>query len=279
VFQNTNFGKMLFYKKNISMFQKELKQIMNYIGILDAYINIYHLHEYHDYCIPEYDFTNDKPYIDAYKLRNPLLSYGQVKNNCALDKNMIITGANMSGKSTYMRNCMLSVYLSQTICIAPCDKITFTPFHHLFTYMNIPDVVGKESLFEAEINRCLNYINYMKDLDKNKFVFGIIDELFTGTSPNEGVAGSFAVCEYLSKYDNLLLELSTHFHKLTKLQELYPYKFINKMFYVKSDDENEFVRDYKIYDGISTQNLAFDLLLYKGYDPELVMMAYKSMYY
>lgn len=268
-------GYSLNIKKNLSTYIVSLNKLLTYVGIVDTYVCITNLIMMKGYSIPEFLFNQGSPNVSITKGWNPLLKIDQVTNNFDLGNSrlMIITGANTSGKSTFMRNVMLSVYLSQTIGVACCEKIRFTPFRILFTYINIPDVVGRESLFEAEMNRCMEYINLVKKLDMNEYAFSIIDELFTGTNPKEGIAGSYAICDYMLKYYNSLLMITTHFHDITQLQKIRPSLVINKKFDVDININGNISRNYQLIDGVSEQNIAIHLLKNKGFDPSIIALA------
>ena len=83
--------------------------------------------------------------------------------------NAIITGPNAGGKSTFIKSLCLAIIFSQTLTVAPSSKFALTPFSLISTYLNIPDAKGKESLFEAEMRRSLEYINSIRSLSKKKF--------------------------------------------------------------------------------------------------------------
>lgn len=274
-FENVgNLGSCIIVKKNIQKHTKTFYNIIDYIGAVDSFISTVNMIKTLKYVVPRYDFNSTKPYIIAKNIWNPLLDDNQILNNFVLGgKRMaIVTGANTSGKSTYMRNAMLSVYLGQTLGVSCCEEIQFTPFTFLFTYLNIPDTIGRESLFEAEMNRCMDLINSIKILQGKQFAFSIIDELFTGTNPKEGVAGSFAVADYILNYPNSLVCITTHFHQITRLEMMKPHLVENKKFdVVITDDGVE--RPYVVSNGVSNQNIAVYLLEKNGFDPMLVQLA------
>ena len=269
----SKFGYELLLKKNYKDYENKFNNLLQYIGLIDSFINISKLIIYKGYSFPIFDFNKKKgPYINANGLWSPYIYYEQVKNNCNLGiennpNTMILTGPNTSGKSTYIRNIMLSIFLAQTLGITCCDNIVFTPFNSLFTYLDIPNISRqRESLFEAEIHRCMEYCNILESLSKNEFTFTVMDELLTSTSSNEGCATSFAFCEYLSQFPNSLNIVTTHFTELTKLSQLYPDKFKNTRFTVIENDDGSFSRTYLIEEGKSYQNIAIKLLKQKGYN-------------
>ena len=75
---------------------------------------------------------------------------------------LFIAGCSGSGKSTYIKMLMCNIILAQTIGYVPAKSFILTPFTHLHSYLNIPDVNGKESLFQAEMKRCSQLIDKLK---------------------------------------------------------------------------------------------------------------------
>jgi DNA mismatch repair ATPase MutS len=204
---------------------------------------------------------------------NNQIKNNQVKNNiyidCLMKPNInIITGPNQSGKSTFMRTIILNIYLSQSLGISPSDKTALTPFCEIFTYLNVPDAVGRESLFEAEMNRCFEYVN--KTEIANGFTIGIIDELFTGTNPKEGMASSYAIIKKLMDNPTNITFLSTHYIdmidylKTNNMKDLSFYKFEAKLL------DNKYIFDYKLKNGISNQHIAIELMDKRGFDKEII---------
>lgn len=272
----SKFGEKLLLKKNHHEYENKINSVLQYVGLIDSFINIGNLVKYHGYTFPNFDFDKKSPYVNANGLWSPYMDYfQQVKNNCALGNpnNVILTGPNTSGKSCFIRNTMLSIFLSQTIGITCCNNLQFTPFNHLFTYLDIPNISrDKESLFEAEILRCMEYCKVLENLKENEYVFSIMDELFTGTNPKEGIASSYSVCEYMSNFKNSLNIITTHFMQLTDLEKEYPDKFKNMKFYVIKSD-NGFIRPYTIENGKSEQHIAIELLHNKGYNNVIIERA------
>ena len=125
-----------------------------------------------------------------------------IKNDIKLDnnRNLIITGPNAGGKSTFIKSIAVNILLTQTLCLGFCDKIELTPFYYISSQMNIVDDKGSESLFEAEMNRIINNVNivkYCKDNNKKSILF--LDELFNSTNVIEGICGSYSICKKLSE--------------------------------------------------------------------------------
>jgi len=182
--------------------------------------------------------------------------------------NVIITGPNGSGKSTYIKSIMECVILAQTVGIVPAREFNLTPFAHISTYLNIPDCQGKESLFQAEMNRCYQQLETLRAAEEaGEFSFNIMDEIFVSTNYQEGMSGAYAVINQLCRFNKCLNVITTHFDKLANLEDL---KVGRKYFDVEIGEDGNVSRDYKIRDGVSRKHMALKLLRNRGFSDELV---------
>ena len=178
----------------------------------------------------------------------------------------------MGGKSTFIKSLMLSILFSQTLTISFSKEQIFTPFAYIQTYLNIPDHKGKESLFEAEMNRAYRYINYLNTLEnENKFSFIIMDEIFSSTNPREGLSGAYAIADKLSYYKNNISMITTHYSELSLLEKYGKYK--NYKIPIDRDISHNIIYPYKIKRGISQQYIALELLQNKGFDNDIINIA------
>jgi hypothetical protein len=185
--------------------------------------------------------------------------------------NIIITGPNGSGKSTFIKSVMENIILSQTIGLSLANKFSITPFDKLTTYLNIPDCQGRESLFQAEMNRCYQYLQSVENLENDGMLsFNIIDEIFVSTNYLEGVSSACAVVNKIAKYNNCLNIIITHFDLLPKLENK---NVDTKYFTIDLDENDNTICDYKIRNGINDKHLALKLLRIKGFDNDLVSEA------
>jgi len=126
-------------------------------------------------------------------------------------KVMILTGPNMGGKSTIMRQAALNIILAQIGSLVPAEKMSLTPVDRIFTRIGGSDNLSKgESTFFIELNETASIIQHAKE---NSFV--IIDELGRGTVTHDGSAIARAVYEEIIKM-NVLSIVSSHYHKMVK---------------------------------------------------------------
>jgi DNA mismatch repair protein MutS len=271
----SNKGLILSEYKKIKENKNKIIPIIEYIGLIDSYFSIaklYNENKNSDF----YSLTNfiesENPKIEIQNVWHPYLDKGEVvRNNIIIGgkekQNIIITGPNAGGKSTFIKSVIISVLFSQTLTISPCEKISITPFELVSTYLNIPDCKGKESLFEAEMNRSLSYINKLKNLEKNnKFSIVVMDEIFNSTNPEEGISGAYAICKKIANFKNNISIITTHFNYLTNLKK---YNFENYKIQVDKEGNN-IIYPYKLQRGISTQFIALDLLKLRGFDNEII---------
>ena len=116
----------------------------------------------------------------------PHIELNPIKNNIDMDKNIIITGPNASGKTTMLKAVLINVLLSQQIgygCYVSAKIKLYDVFH---SYLNIPDTSGRDSLFQAEARRCKDILECITE-NSDKYHLCIFDEIYSGTNPNDAV--------------------------------------------------------------------------------------------
>ena len=139
-----------------------------------------------------------------------------VKNTVSLNKRLVITGPNASGKTTILKMTMLNILFSQQLGYGFYETGTrIRPYHHLHSYLNIPDTSGRDSLFQAESRRCKEILDKLTPSRH----FCIFDELYSGTNPYEAIASAYGYITHLTKLDNVDFMLTTHYIQLCKLFE------------------------------------------------------------
>jgi hypothetical protein len=139
-----------------------------------------------------------------------------VTNHINLQKNMVITGPNASGKTTLLKSVFINILLTQQFGVGCYTKASITPFKYLHCYLNIPDTIGRDSLFQAEARRCKEIIDLIQN-NTDGHHLTIFDELYSGTNPDEAISSSYGVLKYITKYPHIKWILTTHFIELCKL--------------------------------------------------------------
>ena len=126
----------------------------------------------------------------------------------------IITGPNMAGKSTYMRQMAVIIIMAQMGSFIPASSADIGICDKVFTRIGASDNISKgESTFMLEMNEVSNIIK--NSTDKS---FVILDEVGRGTSSDDGLSIAMAIVEYLSKHKKTKTVFATHFHELTVLE-------------------------------------------------------------
>ena len=185
--------------------------------------------------------------INAEGLWHPCLDNKPVLNNINMNKNIIITGPNAAGKSTFIKSMVVNCILAQTIGLVAANKFELVPFEIIETYLHIPDNKGVSSLFEAEMLRSKDYINNIKESGKKSII--IMDELFSSTNYIEGFSGAFAVLQKLASFKNSLFLTTTHYSHLGDLEKKGS-NIINYKFDIERDASSNIVFNYILKKGI-----------------------------
>ena len=179
----------------------------------------------------------------------PAIQDKPVKNTYNLNKKMLITGPNASGKTTILKTTLLNIIFSQQIGLGFYSKATIKPYSYLHCYLNIPDTSCRDSLFQAEARRCKNIIDELNFSHPNENHFCIFDELYSGTNPYEAISSSVSLLRYITNYSNIDFVLTTHFLDVCKKLSN-DNKFNNYCMRIVEKGE-DFEYTYKLITGIS----------------------------
>jgi hypothetical protein len=188
----------------------------------------------------------------------PIYDKNVVKNNLKIDKNIIITGANASGKTTIIKSVLINLILSQQIGCGFYTRLVFQPFNYFYSYINIPDTLGRDSLFQAEARRCKIILD---NIEREGRHFCIFDELYSGTNPVEAIESANYFIQYLNYRKNVVFLLTTHYNELCKNQG------VNNMFMLM-DDYNNYT--YKIKNGINDKKCVLKIFNELNYPKEIL---------
>jgi hypothetical protein len=201
-----------------------------------------------------------------------LIDENYVSNDAIVDKNMIITGPNAAGKTTYLKATIINIIFTQQFGFGFYSSCKMKPYTHIHSYLNIPDTSGRDSLFQAESRRCkeiLNIINNSSDYCSRHFC--IFDELYSGTNPNEATKSAFSFLLYLSNYENVDFILTTHYVDIcNRLKKASNNRIENWMMNAESNENGEIQYNYTISKGISTIQGAIKVLRDMEYPNEII---------
>ena len=173
-----------------------------------------------------YKFTRpeltDEKVIKMIECRHPVVEQVMkdkyIPNDIIMDKTtdiLLITGPNMAGKSTYMRQCAITVIMAQMGCFVPCKSYTMPVFDKIFTRIGASDdLVSGESTFMVEMKEA-NYA--ISNATENSLI--LFDELGRGTATYDGMSLAQAILEYIHDKIKAKTMFSTHYHELTILEK------------------------------------------------------------
>lgn len=199
---------------------KDVQSTSASIAFLDVMLSLSTVSEQNNFIRPN---INNEGVLDIKEGWHPVVKSvikDEYINNDIIMKNdeniMIITGPNMSGKSTYMRELAIIIILSQIGCFVPAKEANIPIFDKIFTRIGASDdVVGGESTFMVEMRESANAL---KNATKNSLI--LFDELGRGTSTYDGMSLAGSIIEYINKNIKCKTLFSTHYHELTKMEEL-----------------------------------------------------------
>ena len=195
--------------------------------------------------IAENDFT-----FDAIELGHPLLSpLTRVSNSVQFigkPNVIIITGANMAGKSTFLRTISVNLILAMNGAPVCAKSFIFTPCDIMSSIKIQDSLSNNESYFYAELVRIKAVIDHVKNQPKTLV---ILDEILRGTNTKDKQLGSIGLLEKLISQNSVAI-IATHDLEIGKLENQYPETVTNYCFEVELEDD-QLVFDYKLKKGIS----------------------------
>ena len=164
----------------------------------------------------------DNNIIKLYDCRHPVVEQVMkdryIPNDIIMDNTtniLLITGPNMAGKSTYMRQCAITVIMAQMGCFVPCREAYLPIFDKIFTRIGASDdLVSGESTFMVEMREA-NYA--IQNATKDSLI--LFDELGRGTATYDGMSLAQAILEYIHDRIKAKTLFSTHYHELTFLEK------------------------------------------------------------
>ena len=215
------------------------------------------------------DFTDENKksvfknsYYACLKNSNP------IKNTIKLDKNIIITGPNASGKTTILKSTLINIIFSQQFGCGFYDSAKLCPFKYIHCYLNIPDTSARDSLFQAEARRCKEILDII-NLNKDEKHFCVFDEIYSGTNPEEAIVSATSFLKYLVKNKNVSCVITTHFIKVCKKLKNNN-DFANYNMFSIVDANKNLIYKYKIVKGISNIKGGIQVLRNLNYPKEIM---------
>ncbi len=242
--------------------KNDVRELENIFYKIDAWQSLAKACVIHKFNFPEIS-ESETPYIEAQNLWHPLLQDPVGYDFIIAKENnfMFLTGANMAGKSTFIRAVGIAVYLANIGIGVPANTIKMSRFDGLLSNIDISDNTLKgESYFYNEVQRINKTVSKITD-GKNWLI--LIDELFKGTNIQDAMRCSTVVIEGFRKIDNALFILSTHLYEIGDY--LKKYSNIQFKYFETEVGADDYLRfSYKLRDGISNDRLGYLILKREG---------------
>lgn len=246
--------------------RRELKNIITrlvaHYAMLDAWQSLAQATVKHKWSFPDIVASKQALY-QAKGLYHPLLSKAVPYDiNFEEGKNLLIlTGANMSGKTTFMRALGVAALLAHLGVGVPASSLTISFLGGIITNMHVEDNILKgESYFFAEVKRMKNTAG--KLLQEAPHLV-LMDELFKGTNVHDAYECTRAVVEGLSQRRQHAMVLSTHLYEVAQYFKDRPEMFF-AYFTTDLTDKDDYIFEYKLKDGISNDRIGYRILQKEG---------------
>ncbi|MES2827375.1 MAG: DNA mismatch repair protein [Bacteroidota bacterium] len=199
-----NYDELLRFKS-----RDKIRQLLAHIYYLDVYISVAEVAAVNSYIFPEALTASEKT-IKLTNVYHPLIKK-PISNtiNITPQENVIfLTGANMAGKSTFMKSLGIALYLAHMGFPIAASSMEFSIRDGIYTTINLPDDLSSgNSHFYAEV---LRVKKIAKELGSNKNLFIIFDELFRGTNVKDAHEGTVAITQAFARKENCMFVVSTH---------------------------------------------------------------------
>lgn len=249
--------------KKLALYKDNLHQAFVNIGKIDLALTLLHIQKTENVVHPL--FRDDKK-IDVRNIVHPLL-VDCVTNDLNLEnKSLLITGSNMSGKTTFIRSFAINALLAQTLRIAFADKYEATFFKiHSFIHIN-DDLASNRSYYLQEVLALKQIIDESESPDANLF---LLDEIMKGTNTIERIAGSTSILKHLNNTKDIVF-VSTHDIELIDLLKDQQFAISH---FNETIENNNLNFDYKLKHGPPNTTNAIKILELYNFPASIIMEA------
>ena len=254
-------------KKYIPKLQKTAK-IISEIDVLQSFALV---SEKYNYIKPTITLDHNlKLKASRHPVVERVIKDEYVPNDIIMDNGiytLLITGPNMAGKSTYMRQLAIIVIMAQIGCFVPAEEAKIPVFDQIFTRIGASDdLVSGESTFMVEMMEATNAIT---NATKNSLI--LFDELGRGTATYDGMSLAQAILEYTHDRIGCKTLFSTHYHELTKLEK--QLKHLKNKHVSATENGEKLVFLHKIKDGSIDKSYGINVAKLAGLPSEVITRA------
>ena len=248
-----------------------LQEISKVISEIDVIQSFAFISEKYNYVRPTLNNKHEIKIIDSrHPVVEKVIKDSYVENDIVMDKNtniLLITGPNMAGKSTYMRQLGIITIMAQIGCFVPAKEANLPIFDKIFTRIGASDdLVSGESTFMVEMIEASNAI---KNATENSLI--LFDELGRGTATFDGMSLAQAILEYIHDHIGCKTLFSTHYHELTDLEKNLK-KLKNKHVSAEEKDGN-IIFLHKVKDGSVDKSYGINVAKLAGLPNEVITRA------
>ena len=247
----------------------ELQRTAKVISEIDVLSSFALVSEKYNYVRPMITNSNEIKILNS---RHPVVERvlkGEeyVPNDIVMDNNtdiLLITGPNMAGKSTYMRQLGIIAIMAQIGCFVPAEEATLPIFDKIFTRIGASDdLVSGESTFMVEMMEASRAIKYAT---RNSLI--LFDELGRGTATFDGMSLAQAILEYVANKIKCKTLFSTHYHELTDMEKTIPNLKNKHVSAVEEDGNITFL--HKVKDGSVDKSYGINVAKLAGLPDEVI---------
>jgi DNA mismatch repair protein MutS len=252
---------------------KEIQDIASAIAELDVLITFAEIAQRNNYVRPR--MTSDlsieikdgrHPVIEQLVINEPFIP-NDASLNCEKDRLLIITGPNMAGKSTFLRQIALICLLAQIGCFVPAKSAKLGIVDRIFTRIGaVDDLTRRQSTFMVEMIETAMILN-----QATRHSLIILDEIGRGTATFDGLSIAWAVAEHI--HDNIGAKtlFATHYHELTELEHFLPGAKNYNIAVAESGGKIHFLRKVKL--GSSSKSYGIQVAKLAGLPPSVTQRA------
>lgn len=261
-------------RESIAVECQKLQRTLQHIAILDVLASFAHVAATYSYVEPEVHVGTELQIVDA---RHPVIErilgpgIGYVPNSIEIDTTAsqlhIITGPNMSGKSSYLRQVGICVYLAHIGCFVPATTARIPLTDRIFTRVGAQDnILAGESTFLVEMQESANILN---NATERSLI--LLDEVGRGTATFDGISIAWAIAEHIHDRIGAKTIFATHYHELTELSSTFTR--VHNFQVEVQEVENNIVFTHRVIPGHSNHSFGIHVAKMAGMPPVVVATA------
>ncbi len=246
---------------------QSLQELADYISTIDCYIALSDVAMKYNYVRPVFNNKREVNIVDGrHPVLETIIESNYIVNDVVINKYnmMLITGPNMSGKSTYMRMLACIIVMAQIGSFVPAKSADLMIFDSIFTRIGASDdLVSGQSTFMVEMVEA-NYA--ISNATKNSLV--LFDEIGRGTATFDGMALAQSILEYLHERVGCITLFSTHYHELTSLDQ--KLKRLKNVHVEAKEDKGTVAFLHKVIDGPTDKSYGINVASLAGLPKSLI---------